>query len=789
MESNASARPGSGQVTQIRKAAVIGSGVMGSGIAAQIANAGHPVLLLDIVPDGAKDRNTLANAALRKAAKADPAPFMSKRAMKLVEPGNTEDDLEKLAEVDWIVEVVVEDLDIKQALYKKIDAVRRKGSIVSSNTSTLPLAKLTEGMPESFSQDFLITHFFNPPRYLQLLEVVAGPKTRVDALEALTVFGDQALGKTVIRCKDRPGFIGNRIGVYWMQAAFTEAFAINLPVEEADAAMGRPLGIPKTGIFGLADLVGIDLLPYVAGSLRKTLPPTDLFHAIDKPLPRIEAMIEAGYTGRKGKGGFYRLNKVSGTRIKEAMDLASGDYSTARKPRLEGVEAARKGGPRALFESDEPAAEWAWRVMSKTLAYAASLVPEIADDIPAVDAAMRLGYAWKWGPFELLDKIGPAWFREKLAASGVTVPSILEKVGDGTFYRVEDRRLQYLTVDGDYADLARPYGVTLLEDVKRATEKPLLKNGSASLWDIGDEVACFEIHTKMNAIDPEVLDLLTKSIGLVEKEMKALVIYNEGSNFSVGANIGLALFAANTAVWPMVEDMVAKGQKTYRKMKYAPFPVVAAPAGMALGGGCEICLNADAIQAHAETYMGLVEVGVGVIPGWTGTTEMIQRWITKEKRPGGPMPAISKVFETIGMAEVAKSGAECEEKLFLREGDGITMNRDRLLADAKTKALAMVDGYQPPEPKEISLPGPTAKLAMGMAVEGFRLQGKATVHDEVVASELATILSGNGTDITETIGEDELLKLERTAFMKLIKTPATLARIEHMLETGKPLRN
>ena len=428
--------------------------------------------------------------------------------------------------------------------------------------------------------------------------------------------------------------------------------------------------------------------------------------------------------------------------------------------------------------------------MSKTLAYAASLVGEIADDITSIDTAMKLGYAWKWGPFELLDKIGPAWFREQLAAAGVTVPSILETVGDGTFYRVEDGRLQFLTADGDYQDLLRPEGVLLLEDVKRASEKPLLRNGGASLWDLGDGVACFEVHTKMNAIDPDVLDLLNKSIGLVEKEMKALVIYNEGSNFSVGANIGLALFAANTAVWPMVEDMVAKGQKTYRKLKYAPFPVVAAPSGMALGGGCEICLNSDAIQAHAETYMGLVEVGVGVIPGWTGTTEMITRWLTKKKRPGGPMPAISKVFEIIGMAEVAKSAAQAKELLFLREGDVITMNRDRLLAEAKAKAIAMAEeGYQPPVPLEISLPGPTAKVALNMAVDGFRMQGKATAHDVVVADELAIILSGDGTDITETIGEDDLLKLERKSFMKLIKTPASLARIEHMLETGKPLRN
>jgi 3-hydroxyacyl-CoA dehydrogenase len=762
---------------------------MGSGIAAQIANAGIPVLLMDIVPDGVKDRNSLAKEALKKAAKADPAPFMSKRAMKLVEPGNIEDDLEKLADVDWIVEVVIENLAIKQDLYRKIDAVRKPGSIVSSNTSTLRLSKLTDGLPESFQQDFLITHFFNPPRYLRLLEVVAGPKTRDEALDILASFGDQALGKTVIRCKDTPGFIGNRIGVYWMQAAFTEAFETNIPIEEADLAMGRPLGIPKTGIFGLADLVGIDLLPYVAGSLREALPSDDAFHAIDKPLPRVKAMIEAGYTGRKGKGGFYRLNKEGGARVKEAMDLATGNYSLARKPRLEGVDAARKGGPRALFESDEPAAAWAWRVMSKTLTYAASLIGEIADDITQIDAAMKLGYAWKWGPFELLDKIGPTWFREQLAAAGVTCPSILEKVGDGTFYRVEDGRLQYLTVDGTYQDVVRPDGVLLLEDIKRRSEKPLLKNGSASLWDIGDGVACFEVHTKMNALDPDVLDLLNKSIGKIEKEMKALVIYNEGSNFSVGANIGLALFAANTAVWPMVEDLVARGQKTYRKMKYAPFPVVAAPSGMALGGGCEICLNADAIQAHAETYMGLVEVGVGVIPGWTGTTEMITRWMTKEKRPGGPMPAISRVFETIGMAEVAKSAAEAREKLFLRERDSVTMNRDRLLAEAKARALAMVETYQPPEPVEIALPGPTAKLAMGMAVEGFRLQGKATIHDEVVAAELATILSGGDTDMTETVSEDDLLKMEKKAFMKLIKTPATLARIEHMLETGKPLRN
>lgn len=773
----------------IKKVAVIGAGVMGGGIAAQIANAGVPVLLLDIVPEGQDDRNTLANSTLSKMAKADPAPFMSKRAMKLVQPGNLEDDLDKLADVDWIVEVVIEDLAIKRDLYAKLEQVRRPGSIVTSNTSTLPLNKLTDGLPETFAQDFLITHFFNPPRYLRLLEVVAGPKTRPDALETITSFGDRLLGKTVIRCKDTPGFIGNRIGVYWMQAAFTDAFDINLSVEEADLAMGRPLGIPKTGIFGLADLVGIDLLPYVASSLRNSLAADDAFHDIDSDQPRIRTMISEGSIGRKGKGGFYRLNRTNGARVKEVMNLATGTYSPAKRPRLEGVDAARKGGPRALFEADEPASGWVWRVMSKTLTYAASLVPEIADDITAVDAAMRLGYAWKWGPFELIDRIGPAWFRERLAADGETIPPLLEKVGDGTFYKTEKGQLHCLTVDGGYEPVTRPDGVLLLEDVKRATEKPLLGNHAASLWDIGDGVACLEFHTKMNAIEPDILDLIQKTISYVEKDMKALVIYNEGTNFSVGANIGIALFAANTAVWPMVEDMVARGQKTYRKLKYAPFPVVAAPSGMALGGGCEICLNSDAVHAHAETYMGLVEVGVGVVPAWTGTTEMITRWMQKKKRPGGPMPAISKVFEAIGMAEVAKSATLAKEMLFLRETDEIVMNRDRLLADAKAKALAMSEDYQPPEPAEISLPGPTAKLALEMAVEGFRLQGKATAHDQTVTSELAAILSGDKTDITDAVSEADLLKLERQAFMKLIKTPATLSRIEHMLDTGKPLRN
>jgi 3-hydroxyacyl-CoA dehydrogenase len=772
----------------VRSAAVIGSGVMGSGIAAQIANAGVPVLLLDIVPEGALDRSALATAALARLAKADPAAFMSKAAARLVTPGNLEDDLERLGEVDWIVEAVVENLAIKRALYAKLEQVRKPGSVVSSNTSTLPLARLTGGLPEAFQRDFLITHFFNPPRYMRLLEVVRGPQTDPAAAERIAAFADHALGKSVIACKDTPGFIANRIGCYWMQAAFKHAFEMGLPVEEADAVMGRPLGIPKTGIFGLADLVGIDLLPHVAMSLRGALPPGDLFHEVDRDWPLIRQMIETGYTGRKGKGGFYRLNRAGGERVKEAIDLATGEYHVAHRPRLDALEAAKAAGARALLEGDEPAARFAWQVMAGTLAYAASLVPEVADDIVQVDRAMRLGYNMKWGPFELLDRIGPAWFRARLEAEGVEVPALLRRVGEGTFYRVEGGRLQHLTLAGNYADVVRPEGVLLLEDVKRHSQ-PVAKNGSASLWDIGDGVLCLEFHSKMNALDLDTLAMVDKAVAIVAKSYKALVVYNEGSNFSVGANIGIALFAANAAVWPMIEDTVTKGQQTYRKLKHSAFPVVAAPSGMALGGGCEICLNADAIQAHAETYMGLVEVGVGLIPAWTGSTELLTRWVQRKDRPGGPMPPIGQTFETIGMAKVAKSAAEAKDLLFLRPGDGITMNRDRLLADAKAKALAMVEGYVAPDKAEIVLPGPTARAALEMAVDGLRLKGAATMHDQVVARQLAVVLSGGETDVTEKVGDDDLLRLEREAFMALVRQPATLARMEHMLETGKPLRN
>ena len=782
-------------MSEIKKVAVIGSGVMGAGIAAQVANGGVPVLLLDIVPKDALDstdpvkRNAVAAGAVERLKKADPAAFMSERAAKLVSVGNIDDNLVDIAGCDWIVEVVIERLDIKQSLYHKIEAARKPGTPVSSNTSTIPLAHLVEGLPESFKKDFLVTHFFNPPRYMRLLEIVEGAHTDPAQTAKVVQFCDYVLGKSIVDCKDSPGFIANRLGVYWMQTAVLEAIDGGLTVEEVDAIMGRPFGIPKTGVFGLIDLVGLDLMPHITTSMSATLPKSDPFHATVREEALITKMIAEGYTGRKGKGGFYRLNRGAGGRKdKQAIDLATGEYRAVAKVDLPELADADKR-PLKFLQSDTKAGRYAARVISRVLAYAANLVPEAADEITAIDDAMRLGYNWKLGPFQLIDKIGVEWLKAQLAAEGVPVPALVANAGTKTFYRIEDGKRQYLGRDGVYRDLVRPEGVIMLEDIKLVS-KPVLKSSSASVWDIGDGVLCFEFTSKSNSLDQSIMNLLEKTIRTVKERYKALVIYNEGTNFSVGANIGVALFAANIAAWSEIETMISSGQAIYKQLKYAPFPVVSAPAGMALGGGCEILLHSDAIQAHAETYAGLVEVGVGLIPGWGGCKEMLNRWKTLGGLPNGPMPATVKVFELISTAVVSKSAALAKEMLILRKDDGITMNRNRLLADAKAKALSLVEGYQPPKPYEpINLPGAAGKAGLDSAVASFHKRKLATNYDVTVSGALAEILTGGAADPTDPVSEDDLLKLERRAFLRLIKTPETLARIEHILETGKPLRN
>lgn len=777
-------------MTTIQKVAVLGSGVMGSGIAAHIANAGLPVLLLDIVPEGAQDRNMLASGAIAKMQKAKPSPVSHPKRLKLITPGNLEDDLDALSECDWIIEAVLEDPKVKYEVYQTIDGVRKPGAIVSSNTSTLPLSILVKGQTDDFKKHFMITHFFNPPRYMRLLEVVGSDTLDEKAKAAIEDFADRRLGKRVVQCKDTPGFIANRIGIFWVSLGLTEALRSGISVEEADAVMGKPAGIPKTGIFGLFDLVGIDLMPHIGEAFQHFLPEKDTFRHIYHIPDLVKKMIADGYTGRKGKGGFYRLNTEGGGKVKEAIDLKTGEYHKARRVDLESVQAAR-GGLRKLVTHPDIGGQYAGAVLLETLRYAASLIPEIADDIASVDQAMRTGFNWKNGPFELIDRLGTkeesgtAWFAAQLKAAGKDVPGIIEAAKGRPLY---DGKGNQMILSGDYAPIAQPEGVFSLLDVKRAAaHKPILKNSSAKLWDMGDGVACLEFTSKMNSIDPDILTLIMQSLEAVKANFKGLVIGGDGDNFSVGANLGFMLYAANMAAWPMISDVIRQGQQTVMAMKYAPFPVVSAMHGMALGGGCETVLHSTRVQAHLESYPGLVEVGVGLVPGWGGCKEMVLRHVGSGE--GGPMPGISKAFEMIALAKVAESAHLAQDMKILREGDGITMNRERLLGDAKAAVLRDADGYTPPERPTLRLPGRTGAAALSMAVDGFAAQGIATPHDVVVGKALAMVLTGGDCDITDELDEQHLLDLEHAVFMELVKLPATLDRIEHMLNTGKPLRN
>lgn len=799
-------------MNEIKKVAVFGSGVMGASIAAHMANAGVDVLLYDIVKNGEPNRSFLSANAIEKLKKADPAPFTLKDNAKLITPLNIEDDLKKLEDVDWIVEAVLEDIEIKKDLYKKIDRHKRTDAIVSSNTSTIPLEKLVVGSNEEFQKHFIITHFFNPPRYMRLLEIVSTFDNDKEKVKLITDFADKKLGKGIVHCNDTAGFIANRIGCYWLTVGVTEAIDMQISVEDADAVMSRPIGVPKTGVFGLLDLIGIDLMPLIASAFKENLPEDDAFIKDYYEPEIVTNMLKDGYNGRKGKGGFYRLNKDGGKKIKEAKNLQTGEYAVANKSKLQSVDAA-KSGLKFLVEHDDIGGRYAKRVLIKTLAYAASLVPEIADSIEDVDKAMKLGYNWKYGPFELIDKLsdeqtsGAKYLISLLEKESIPVPNLLRQVEDDKFYKTKKTNKFYFSTDGDYQELPINQNAWKLSD-KKIGKKPLLKNPSAALWEVGDGIVCLEFTSKMNSVDPMVLEMIVKSTELVKQKYKGLIIGNDADNFCVGANIGILLFAANIAAWKDIRNIIKQGQEAYMGLKFAPFPVVSAPSGMALGGGCELLMHSDAVQAHIETYTGLVEVGVGIIPAWGGCKEMLIRHIDKHLNSQkavakmgrmfssvspfktlNAMPAVTKSFENIATAKVAKSAAEAQKMLILTDKDSITMNRDRLLADAKEKCLKLAKNYQAPEPRIFNLPGKTARIALEMAIKGFAKTGKATEHDQVVAKILAQVLSGANTKISNDLSEQDLLDLEIKAFMQLVKNEDSMARLEHMLETGKPLRN
>ena len=775
----------------IDKVAVIGSGVMGAGIAAHCANAGCEVLLLDIVQEESQDRSSVARNAIKMMHKANPEMLMHKRNAKRITPGNIEDDLHLLKDYDWVVEVIIENLEIKRNLYSKLSDYIGSNTILSSNTSTIPRSELVSELPEDISSRFLITHFFNPPRYLPLLEVVTSSEVNDDVVSRFCNFADRRLGKRVTMCNDRPGFIGNRLGVYFVQRAIKATLEHGLSVEQADAMLGRPIGLPKTGVFALMDLIGIDLIPKVGQSLQSRLDEEDPFHKITGPGEDIiMSMIEEGYTGRKGKGGFYRLNRDDGKKVKEARDLSSGEYRKANRRAAFPSAKMGKRGLSALMDCDDDGARFVADVLLDALAYAAFIVPDVSDDIYSIDGAMKVGYNWKKGPFEMMDSIGVPSMVKRLKETGREVPKFLSQAQQkGSFYSIEDGEIMRLSSSGEMVVVERPEETLNVADLKRRG-KPLKRNGSASIWDMGDEVLLVEYHTKMNAMDPMNIEMLVNAVDIAESEgFKGIVIGNDASNFCAGANLGLALFAANLGAWKDLEDFITLGQETYQTLKYCDVPVVAASAGLCLGGGAEVLMHCDAVQAHAESYIGLVEVGVGVVPAWGGCKELLGRLVEYGLVTNGPMGAAMKAFETIGTAQVAKSAEQASSLGFLAPSDQITMNRDRLLADAKGKVLELHEDYTPPEPRTYALPGPTGMAALSLALNDLSLSGQATPHDVVVATKLAKILTGGDSDITETLEEDDILSMEKDTFANLLKNLDTLDRVQHMLETGKPLRN
>ena len=778
----------------IQKVAIIGSGVMGAGIAAHCANAGCDVILLDIVPPedtGIKDRDAFAKGALEKMATSNPEVLMHPDFASRITVGNIEDDLHLLSDRDWVVEVVLERLDIKRDVYWKLAEHIPANAILSSNTSTLPRASLVAGMADELASRFLITHFFNPPRYLPLLEIVSGPEVSSETLQRFSDFADVKLGKRVTHCNDTPGFIGNRLGIYFVQRAIAATLDYGFTVEQADAMLSRPIGLPKTGVFGLMDLVGIDLVPQVIESMVENLPADDPLHKIaGRGGDIIQAMIDDGYTGRKGKGGFYRLNTDDGMRIKEARSLETGEYATANRRAAFASAKMGKQGLRRLLEHPDEGATFLREILFDTFVYAASLIPEVSDDVYAIDGAMKVGYNWKKGPFEMIDDLGADWLIAQFEAEGRKIPALIQLAGEnGGFHTVVDGEPTRLSPEGEYLLVERPAHTLTVADLKRRG-KPLQKNSSASLWDAGDGVLLVEYHSKMNAMDPLSMEMLMSAVQRAEIDgWKGILIGNDASHFCAGANLGLALFAANLGAWKEIEQFIGLGQTTYATLKYAKVPVVAAATGMCLGGGCEVLLHCDGVQAHSESYIGLVEVGVGIIPAWGGCKEMLARLPEFGLCKGGPMAPVMAVFENIGMAKVAKSAQQAKELGYLRPNDRITMNRDRLLGDAKQQLLDLAEDYTPPEPHTYSLPGPSGRIALEMALADLAASGKATPHDVVVATALAKVLSGGDTDVVDELSEDALSKLEFDAILQLSRNEASLDRMEHMLLTGKPLRN
>ena len=772
-----------------KKITVIGSGLMGSAIAAHFANIGCEVNLLDVVDKKDENRSNISNKAIKNLLKIKPSPLTLKSNINLIKSGNIEDDLNQINESDWVVEAIIENLNIKKELYEKIDKIMRNDLIISSNTSTIPINQLTEGLSLKFKKNFLITHFFNPPRYLKLLEIVKSKEVNIEIFEKIKLFCDLNLGKTVIETKDTAGFIGNRIGIFWIERAAVEAIKHDLSIEEADIIIKNLFGVPKTGVFGLIDVVGLDLIPLVVKSLLNNIPANDYYKSVHQVPEIFQFMLDNKLIGRKGSGGFYKLVDEDNKKIKHSLNLNSKKYSKSFKPNIQNIKLIKKDLKDFLI-NDDKYSKYALSIISDVLYYVLNITEEISHNILDIDEAMKNGFGWKFGPFELLDNIGPLFIKDIFIKSKKDIPILLDKIADNSFYKVQSNKINYYDFKTNkFKNLKRPDGVILLSDIKKI-QKPIVNINTASLWDIGNKVTVFEFHSKSNTIDMATLEFLNQSIDIVSNSYQSMIIYNEGEFFSAGANLGEALFLGNLGLDSEVEkNILKKGQEVYSKLKYSEFPVISAPFNLALGGGCEILLHSNYVQAHIESYIGLTEAALGILPAWGGCKELLSRFSKQKTLAKGPMPSIIKTFELIGMAKVSTSAHEAKELGYLKNNDGITINRNRLLYDAKMKALELSKDFTPPNKSTYNLPGKTSILALTLAINSMRQNGQISNYDKYIGEKIAFVLSGGDTNINKELSEENILNLEKDAIYELISKNLTLERLEHVLETGKYLRN
>ena len=739
---------------EIKKVVVIGSGTMGSGIAAHLCNANIPVTLLDLTTD-------ISEKARERIKKSRPPLLIDKSKIDKINVGNINDNFNVVSEADWVVEAVVERIDIKHSIYEKIFKERKAGSIISSNTSSIPISILSEKLSAEDKKDFCITHFFNPVRYMDLLEIVKSEKSDLDKIDSLKKFCEISLGKGAIVCNDTPGFLGNRIGVFAMQVAMTEAFKMKLSIEEADAIFGRPMGIPKTGVFGLYDLIGIDLMADVLKSFIKELPETDEFQEVAKEIPLVKKLIETGYTGRKGKGGFYRMNKVDNKKILEAINLETGEYHPTQKINIK----SEKVDLKALINRDDKYGQYAWSVISKIINYASSLVPGITDEFNDIDEAMRLGFNWSKGPFEMLEEIGVANFFDKFKNyEGNKFLENLSKTKNENFHGIRQKYTEIET----------------LGKVKK-TASSIDGNNSASIYRFKD-YNIVEFTTKANALDYDSMDALKNATD------KPLIIINESMQFSAGVNLTYTMNFADKGDFRSIEKFVKYFQDTCKELKYSKYPVVSAPSGLTLGGGFEVLVQSNFVAAHTNIVVGLVETMVGLVPAGGGCKEMLWRWSQTEEAKKDPDFAPLKVFDIIGYGKTATSPVEAEPLKYLLPENKKIMSRNSLLEVSKS-ILEDNKDFTPPKEANFNLSGKPLKDKMVKMLEKLYNDKIILDHGITVATELANVLSGGDTNIDKTLSEDDLFKLELDAFMRLIETSQTQKRIKHTLATGKPLVN